>query len=355
MRHVLTVLVACSLFIAGAVFGALTIPDIAVAQIDALRERDDAYAALYDRLSPSVVSLEVAIRSGGRFITQSTGTGFVLDTDGHLITNYHVVEGGDRIAVVFVDGKTVRAEVVGLDAGSDLAVLKVDLPAQVLRPVTFADRDSIRVGQTALALGSPFGERWTLTSGIISAQDRTIEGIDDYEIGAVIQTDAAINPGNSGGPLLDLNGHVLGVNSQIVTGGVRANAGVGFAVPGDLVQRVAADLIANGRVRYSYLGIEGQDINIDWMEEYGLANDLRGVVVTRVLPGAPADRAGMLPQNDQQVDVIIAVNDVPVYGISGLTAYLAGQTKPGDTVTITVRRDGADVDLSVDLVERPPR
>ena len=192
----------------------------------------------------------------------ASGTGFVIDTDGHIVTNNHVVDGADLIEVNFHDGTILEGTVVGLDPDSDIAVLKVDRPASELQPVTFGDSDSLFIGETTLAIGSPFGQRWTLTTGIVSALGRTIQGLDQYSVGSVIQTDAAINPGNSGGPLLDLDGEVVGMNSQIASQS-RSNAGIAFSIPSNLVKRVAQQLIDNGQVNYSYLGISsGPEISL---------------------------------------------------------------------------------------------
>ncbi len=205
---------------------------------------------LYSRLAPSVVSINVVARASGTTtgqtlpqqqgeqLVEGTGTGFVVDTAGHIVTNNHVVEGATRIEVNFYDGRIVRAEIVGLDPDSDLAVIQVQgVPAENLHPVTLGDSESLYVGQEVVAIGSPFNQPWTMTTGIISALDRSIRGLTQFSIGSVIQTDAAINPGNSGGPLLNLQGEVIGVNSQIMSES-RSNSGIGFAIPSNLVQRV---------------------------------------------------------------------------------------------------------------------
>jgi S1-C subfamily serine protease len=208
------------------------------------------------------------------------------------------------------------------------------------------------VGQTTLAIGSPFGERWTLTTGIISALERSITGLSSYRIGAVIQTDAAINPGNSGGPLLSLAGEVIGVNSQIATE-IGSNSGIGFAVPSNLVVRVAQELINSGRVNYAYMGIDGVEVNLDAIEYYGLPNNLRGLVLTSVPSSGPAGLAGLQSASNNSVDVITAIDGMPVYNFSGLVAYLAENTRPGQTVNVTVLRAGQTINVPVVLAERP--
>ena len=309
---------------------------------------DDIFADIYDQVSPSVVSISVvARRSDTNLFNQDEtviggGTGFVLDTDGYIMTNNHVVDGATEIEVSFVDGTLASARIIGLDPDSDLAVIQVDLPEEdltELQPVTFGDSDALRIGQTVLAIGSPFGQRWTLTSGIISAIDRSIQGLTDFSIGSVIQTDTAINPGNSGGPLLDLNGHVVGVNSQIISRS-GSNAGIGFAIPGNLAQRVARDLIDNGFVDYSYLGISGRDVFLPLIESFDLPNDTQGVVVAEVVPGGPASRAGLesatYPEDTdtsnpravpETVDIITAIDDEPLSGMSELVRVSSGRNR----------------------------
>jgi len=318
-----------------------------------LTEIEQIYADLYASVSPSVVSIEVEERGVGEneFYPFSGGSGFIYDTDGHIITNFHVVQGGDRIAVNFFDGTIVEAELIGGDVDADLAVLKVNLPEDQLQPVAFGDPDTLVIGQTALAIGSPFGENWTLTAGIISALDRTIDGLGDYQIGAVIQTDAAINPGNSGGPLFNMHGEMLGVNSQIISDR-RANSGVGFAVPSDLVQRVAQDLIEKGTVDYAYLGINGEEVNLSWIENYNLPNDLRGLVITGTTNGGPAEDGGLLNLTNNAIDIVTAINGEPVYSLGTLIGYLASETFPGDQITLTVWRDGQLIDVDVVLGSR---
>lgn len=315
-------------------------------------EDERIFSEIYNRISPSVVSINIAVRQGSRFINESLGTGFVIDKQGHIVTNNHVVDGADRIEVNFFDGTIVRAEIVGLDPDSDLAVIKVSLPESQLQPIAFGNSDALVIGQRALAIGSPFGERWTLTTGIISALNRRIDGLTGYAIGAVIQTDAAINPGNSGGPLLNMLGEVIGVNSQILSQ-TRSNSGVGFAVPSNLVKRVSQELIARGEMTYSYLGITGGDIDLNWIESYNLPNNMRGVPVTQVLPNGPAAQAGIRSFTDRSVDIITAVDGRPLLGFNTLISYLAGNTSPGQTITLSVVRNGELVDIPVILGRRP--
>jgi 2-alkenal reductase len=317
---------------------------------------------IYNRVSPSVVSISV-VGSNDRLGTfGASGTGFVIDTQGHIVTNNHVVDGADQIEVNFLDGTIVEGKVVGLDPDSDLAVLQVDLSADKLVPITFGDSDALFIGETTLAIGSPFGERWTLTTGIVSALGRTIQGLTNYSVGAVIQTDAAINPGNSGGPLLNLNGEVIGVNSQIASDS-RVSAGVGFAIPSNLVKRVSTELITDGRVNYSFLGISsGPEVSLTLIKALNLPNNLQGVVVTDVNPQGPAGQAGLQSPgnirviNGEQVpssaDIITAIDGQRITGMSGLVSYLASKTIPGQTVNLTVWRDGQEISIPVTLGSR---
>ncbi len=320
-----------------------------------LSEMDQVFSGIYNRVSPSVVSILIYARARSSTLQPiGSGSGFVIDPSGYIITNFHVVEPAERIDVRFLDGTIVEAEVVGTDPDSDLAIIDVDVPPERLSPVTFANSDDLVIGQTVLAIGNPFSQDWTLTSGIISALNRTIEGLDGYSIGAVIQTDAAINPGNSGGPLLNLNGEVIGINSQIISR-ERANSGVGFAIPSNLVTRVIPELISSGTVNYSFLGIESapNGVTLDLINAYSLPNNIQGVVVSRVTTGGPAERGGLLSATDNSVDIITAINGVPVTGFNMLIGYLSINTRPGDDVNLTVYRNGQFVTLDVKLDARP--
>jgi 2-alkenal reductase len=350
-------------FVAGTtVYSGLAQTEIAQLEVAAqtmpLNELEQTMANVYNNVSNSVVA--ISVESG---FEAGEGTGFVIDQQGHIVTNYHVVQGAQEIIVNFLDGTIVRADVVGLDPDSDLAVIRVDdVPVERLIPTTFGDSDSLVIGQQVLAIGSPFSQRWTMTAGIISALERIIDGLSAqrFSIGGVIQTDAPINPGNSGGPLLNLQGQVIGVNSQIRSE-VRANAGVGFAIPSNLVARVAGELISRGRVDYSYIGIEGRSISIDVIEALGLANNQRGVLVSDVRPGSPAAVAGLQTIRQLQngsvdvgsADIITAINGEPLNGMDTLIAYLAANTRPGDMVSLTILRGGEQVKVDLTLTGRP--
>lgn len=315
-------------------------------------------AELYQRVTHSVVNITVATRNGNA----GTGSGFVIDAEGHIVTNNHVVENASYIEVTFVDGTVVEANLVGRDSDADLAVIHVD-PSQVsLQPVTFADSDQVFVGQQVLAIGSPFGQAFTLTSGIVSALDRSLESDSNFSIPRLIQTDAAINPGNSGGPLLDLDGNVIGVNSAILSSSNSAS-GVGFSIPSNSVLRVVPYLISDGKYTHSWLGISGTTLQPAQREAMKLDDNLRGVMVADVSTGSPASKSGLkgatgvvntpLGRLSSGGDIITAINDTPVTDMSDLIDYLEFSTLPGDTVTLSVLRNGQSTSIQVTLQARP--
>jgi S1-C subfamily serine protease len=330
---------------------------------------DQLFNGIYQQVSPSVVSINVILQqSGNSPFAQSgqvaaSGSGFVIDTQGDIVTNNHVVDGATYIEVNFLDGTIVPGTVVGADPNSDLAVIKVDLPADQLHPVTFGDSSALEIGQTVLAIGSPFNENWTLTSGIVSALNRTIQGLTQFSVGGVIQTDAAINPGNSGGPLLNMDGQVVGVNSQIESNS-QSSSGIAFSIPSNLVKQVAQTLIDKGTVQYSYLGISGGNVDLSIIQGFKLKDNQRGVVVADVTSGSPAATAGLKSAGQptsnsptappSSVDIITAIDGHQLTGIGDLITYLANNTKPGQTVTLTVLRNGTDtMKLQVKLAPRP--
>ncbi|QPC82602.1 trypsin-like peptidase domain-containing protein [Phototrophicus methaneseepsis] len=322
---------------------------------DTLQENERVFGEIYARVSPSVVAITVAEESdGGTSYDVGTGSGFIVDTQGHIVTNLHVVNGADRIEISMFDGTITRAEFVGGDEDSDLAVIKINVQPERLRPVTLANSDQVQIGQTVLAIGNPFANDWTLTSGIISAVNRSISGLNNYRIGGVIQTDAAINPGNSGGPLLNLRGEVIGVNSQIYSQ-TRSNSGIGFAAPSNLVSRVMNELIAEGSVSYSYIGIVQRDIDLDLIEALGLPNNIQGVAVRQAVAGFPAALGGLQTMTSNSIDIITAVDGVPMTNFDELIGYLAINTVPGQTISLTVYRGGDVLTMPVTLSERPGR
>ncbi len=314
----------------------------------------DALVALYQNVNPGVVSIRVVTDQGG-----AQGSGFVIDTEGHILTNYHVIQDAKKVEIDFPSGYKAFAEVVGTDLDSDLAVLQVDAPAAELHPLPLGDSDAVQVGQTVVAIGNPFGYSGTMTVGIVSGKGRTLDSLHEansggyFSAGDIIQTDAAINPGNSGGPLLNLNGEVIGVNRAIQTtsfsfNGTPVNSGVGFAVASNIVRRVVPGLIQNGKYDYPYLGISAYpEITLLDKEELGLPQAW-GVLVTAVAPNSPAEKAGI-----QEEDIITALNGKEVRDFNELISYLFKSTQPGDTVQVTVLRRGTTQDLSLTLGKRP--
>ena len=319
---------------------------------------------LYQRVNPSVVNLTVfAATTTDELAPFSQGSGFVYDSAGHIVTNAHVVHGAERIEVNFYDGRTRPAELVGVDLYSDLAVVQVaDLPESVAG-LPLGDMDQLAVGQTALAIGNPFGFNGTLTRGIISALGRTIEGLTIFNIPQTIQTDAPINPGNSGGPLLNLKGEVIGVNAQIRTADeTRANSGVGFAIPVSIIKRVVPDLIETGVHEWTWVGIRGSSVTYGIAQALNLGDD-RGAYISQIVAQGPAEKAGLRGSDGTTTlegltyetggDVIVAIDGQPVNTFDDLLVYVALQTRPGQEVQLTVLRDGKTIKVPLTLEARP--
>ena len=313
----------------------------------------------------SVLPIPLPENDNGELLPLVNGSGFVWDADGHIVTNYHVVEDGQRFQVTFVDGATALAEVVGRDEDSDLAVLKIDPEGYDLAPVLPGKMDEVYVGMRVAAIGNPFGLQGTLTSGIVSAIGRTIPSRGSFSIPDSIQTDAAINPGNSGGPLFNERGEVIGVNAQIRSE-VRANSGVGFAIPIAIVARVVPGLIAEGRYQHSYMGISGVTVSPICSDEQEIDKYQRGFIVDRVLGNTPAARAGLrgstrpvqtefatICPRGRGGDFVTAVDGQPVTTFDDILIYLARNTSPGDTITLTVLREGETLDVPLTLAPRP--
>ena len=354
----------------------------------ALAALEGTLEQIYTQVNPSVVHIEVtqkeevtfptfpeipgftfpAPQGPQEFYRHGTGSGFVWDKEGHIVTNNHVVADADRINVVFHDGTTVEGKVVGTDPDSDLAVVKVDVPAERLQPVQTADSTQLKVGQLAVAIGNPFALQGTMTVGFVSALGRLLPvasgdmQVPRYTIPDVIQTDAPINPGNSGGVLVDDQGRVIGVTSAIISP-VGTSAGVGFAIPSAIVQKVVPALIQTGHYEHPRLGISGTSLTPDLSKAMGLKPDQRGALVVEVVPESPADKAG-LHGSDRQVeiegqkvsvggDVIVAIDGQPVKEFDDVVAYLARHTEVGQTVTLTLLRQGKEETVRVTLAARP--
>jgi S1-C subfamily serine protease len=293
----------------------------------------------------------------------ATGSGFLIDTEGHIVTNNHVVEGADRVEVKLGSSdKTYTAEVVGTDPATDVALLKVDAPADSLHPLALGDSSNVEVGEPVVAIGNPFGLDRTVTSGIVSALQRQIQAPNGFSISHVIQTDAAINPGNSGGPLIESEGKVIGINSQIQTGGSgNGNVGIGFAVPINTAREVVQQIEDHGEIKHAYLGISGGSITPDLAKALKLPEE-EGVLVNEVVKGGPADEAGVKGGNTSATiegasfrlggDVITEVNGKKISGMEDVINAV-NAASPGDKLELTVDRDGKPQTIDVTLGVRP--
>jgi S1-C subfamily serine protease len=303
------------------------------------------------------------IINGNPLESQSTrlGSGFVYDTNGHIITNNHVVDGAKTVDVRFIDGNVYTAEVVGTDPYNDIAVLKIidDFSEEHLEPLPLGDSSQLEVGQQVIAIGNPHGLSNTMTTGIVSQVGRLLPNRElGYSIPNVIQTDAAINPGNSGGPLLDLQGHVIGINTAIqsATGDF---AGIGFAVPSNSVKRIVPALIEDGKYSHPWLGVSGTSLTPDIANQLGIAKNSKGVVVTTVIKDSPAQKAGLQEatfnanRELKGADIIVALDDYEVRDIDDLIIYLSENKSVGDNVVLKVDRNGQLIELNAVLQERP--
>ena len=328
---------------------------------------DTTLEGLYARVSPGVVSITILTNQGG-----AQGSGIVYDKNGHILTNEHVVEGETEIEVDFPSGLKVSGEVIATDLDSDLAIIQTKAPASELQPLTLGDSDAVKVGQTVVALGNPFGLSGTMTYGIVSAKGRTLESLRQsssggfFSSGDIIQTDAAINPGNSGGPLLNLNGEVIGINRAIQTSGTTttgepANIGIGFAIPINIIKKVTPVLISSGKYDYPYLGLSfAPELTLDEINALGLPQQT-GAYVVEVTSGGPGDQAGMIAgtqttsiQNlDAGGDLVIAVDGHPVKEFNDLIGYVLTNKSPGDKITLTIIRNKKQKEVTLTLGKRP--
>jgi S1-C subfamily serine protease len=324
------------------------------------QDLEDKLIDLYARVNPSVVHILV-YTSQDEYVPLGSGSGFVYNEDGYIVTNNHVVEDGGEFEVVFFDGSRRRADVIGTDVDGDLAVIKVDSLPDSARVIELGDSDQLKVGQLVIAIGNPFGEQGSMSMGIVSGLGRSLESqrqLDTsggrYSLPQVIQTDAPINPGNSGGPLINLDGQVVGINSAIrSTTGV--NSGVGFSIPSNAVTRIVPKLITEGAYTYSYIGVQIQSLNLNTQELFGLTQ-VQGAYVTGVTEGGPAADAGLVPAdlNDGTGgDLIVAIDGQPILDTESLIAYLVFHTEVGQTINLTVIRGGETVSVPLTLGARP--
>ena len=338
------------------------LPADKVAEADALDIEEQLVTNVYERVSSSVVYItsRVIVMDffAGPLPQEGTGSGFILDRDGHIVTNNHVVEGARSIEVTLFDSTRVPAEIVGLDPLNDLAVIRIDVPSAKLNPVELGNSDALRVGQRAIAIGNPFGLDWTLTAGVVSSLGRPLQIDEQRYLYNVVQTDAAINPGNSGGPLLDSHGRVIGVNTAIRSGAEN----IGFAVPVNTVKRVVPELIEHGHYAHPWMGTLSYTISPEFASRLDLPVE-QGLLVARVVEGSPADGAGLRGARQELVvgnrryyvggDIVLSIDGEALTSNQQLTEYLETQTRVGQVVTLVVQRDGKQMTVEVELGEQP--
>lgn len=332
---------------------------------------------VYTKANPSVVTLNVRMpasasgfngfntpNQGQGAYQYAAGSGFLFDTKGDIVTNAHVVDGTDQIEITFSDDTMMYGKVVGVDDDSDIAVVKAQGDTSKYAPLTLANSDALQVGDRAIAIGNPFENSGTMTQGIVSGMNRLVQGLGQYSIPDAIQTDAAINPGNSGGPLLNVDGQVIGVNEQIASQ-VRQSSGVSFAIPSNIVKMVADALIANGSMQHTYLGVTGSTTTLETNQAMNLPANTHGALITSVQRNSPASKAGLHGGNASNTvsvegqdtpvggDIVTAIDGHPIAHFEDLTAYLFTKTTVGQTITLTVLRNGSQQDVKVTLSARP--
>ncbi len=334
---------------------------------------DESRINIYQRVNPAVVNIEITQRTTFYDGVDASGSGFVYDMQGHIITNAHVVRDAIEILVTFHDGYVTTAEIIGIDEYSDIAVIRVDVDESRLLPVTMGDSSQLLVGQSVVAIGNPFGLQGSLTQGIVSALGRALPSAQlisqanpSFNNPSIIQVDAAINPGNSGGPLLNYRGEVVGVNTAIRTESGTFE-GVAFSVPSNTLKRIVPQLIENGEARYSWLGVstvpDEAGFSVAALAEILSLPVDHGVLVEDVTPGSPAATAGLRGGTRTQTvrgidifvdgDIIVAVNGIFVRDLDQLLGYLVENTSPGDVITLTIVRGGETMDVQVELGVRP--
>jgi len=333
---------------------AQAIPDAPPADADGDRSQGKSVSDIYEQDGPGVAFIQAEGGSG-----EATGSGFVLDKEGYILTNAHVVEGSRSVQVSFDDtGELIDAKLVGADPSTDLALLKVDPKATKLRPLALGDSQKLKVGDPVVAIGNPFGYSRTVTTGIVSAKQRRIEAPNGFQIDNVVQTDAAINPGNSGGPLLDAYGRVIGINSQIATGGSRGSVGIGFAVPVNTAKTVIPQLKKSGKIDRAYLGITSARLTADLAKQLRLPTD-KGALVQEVVADGPADKAGIrggVAASPTEIaaggDLIVELDGRKINSPDDIAAAIA-DNKPGDRVAVKYLRDRKERSVQVTLGKRP--
>lgn len=313
---------------------------------------------VFDIIKDSVVRIKTQVQTTLGFENYAQGSGFVYDQEGHILTNNHVIEDADKIIVTFTSGNITEATIVGADPYSDIAVIRVDLPSETLHPVVLGNSSDLIIGEPVVAIGNPFGLSDTITAGIVSQVERSLSAPGGYRVVDVIQLDAAINPGNSGGPLVNMIGEVVGMNTAIIEG----SSGVGFAIPSETITRELSSLLATGKYVHSWLGISGNDIDLDIAEAIEL-NYTYGVLIGEIVEGGPAEIAGLMGGDRTEMiggnlyivggDVIVGISGLKVRNFDDLSVYLERNTRPGDTITLIIIRNHQKITKQVILGERP--
>jgi S1-C subfamily serine protease len=376
---IIGVLVSCQ-FIPNLNFQSTPVPTLDAVQIpqataapqiivnaEDIASTDLVLTSLYEQVNPGVVTI-ISYTSQG----EGSGSGFVYDYEGHIITNYHVVEDAETIEVAFSSGLKVYATLVATDIDSDIAVIKVDVSRDELVPLKLGDSDALKVGQMVVAIGNPYRLTSTMTLGVVSAKGRildslrTTEDMSSYTAGDLIQTDAAINPGNSGGPLLNLAGEVVGINRAIYTSGTTiegeaVNSGIGYAVSINIVKRVVPILISEGNFDYPLMGISSTSTDLTLNQWQQISDTVTsGIYVMTVTPGGPADQAGLVGGNQPTEiqgfysggDIIVAVDGMPVKIYGDLISYIFKYKSPGDVITLTILRNDKPQEVNLTLGSR---
>jgi S1-C subfamily serine protease len=357
----LVVLIAAGAYIAGAqISGKNTVAAATVASLttsNPIAYTEGSITSIYQAASPAVVEIDTIVKTTGFFgdsMQQGLGSGIVIDSNGDILTNNHVVDGSTTVTVKFIDGTSVDGKVLGTDAIKDLAIVKVDASAVTgITPLAFGDSSQLTPGQTVIAIGNPYGLDNSVSVGIVSGLNRSLD-----TMSGLIQTDAALNPGNSGGPLLDTNGNVIGINTAIETSTTGSPTGIGFAIPSNLAKNEVASLEAGKTVEHPWRGVSGQTLTAAIAKVYGVTAD-KGVYVATVVSGSPAEKAGLqggnVDANGQPTgggDVITAVDGNTVTTIQGLQSYIAGKSV-GTVVTLTVLRGGNTITIQATLAAMP--
>jgi len=324
---------------------------------------EDKFTNIYKAVNPAIVHIFVYEQFEDQVFPLGTGSGFLIDNQGHIVTNNHVVADGESFEVVYANGQRSLAEIVGTDVDSDLAIIRAETIAEDAQPLSLGNSRELEVGQFVIAIGNPFGEAGSMSIGVVSGLGRTLisereaDGGGRYSLPQVIQTDAAINPGNSGGPLLNLDGEVIGVNSAIRTE-TGTNTGVGFSIPVNAVRRITPHLIEKGEYIYPFIGIRMQTLNINSAEELEI-DEASGAYVLDVSPDTPAEDAGLIESGFNNFgplpggDLIVAINGEIINSSDDLISYLVFETEAGQTVDLTVIREGKEIKVPLTLGERP--